>query len=177
MRGWKPIIYILIMIPLFSKSQDKEKNNQEEFHRNQISFWLSHMHVPSGSSNGEKKWLVFPSWGLDYNFWINPKWAIGLHNDIVSENFEVEHNEVILERKRPLTSVLAAVYKPGQHFAYMIGMGGEFSSTKSYFVSRLSIEYGHEFGKSWEVNAGLVYDIKWNGYNNWGGGFGISKLF
>jgi hypothetical protein len=177
MLGWKPIICLLILIPLFSKSQDIEKTGEEEFHRNHVIFSINHAHIPSGSSNGEKKWLVLASLSLDYNLWINRKWAIGLHNDLVAEDFEVEHDEIILERKRPLTSVLTVVFKPREHFGYMVGMGGEFSSGETFLVSRLGIEYGYEFGRTWEVTAGLMYDIKWNGYDTWSFGFGIGKLF
>ena len=170
-------LVMTVFIPAMVHAQDKPADGKEEFHRNQVMFGLNHTHVPSGSQNGEKKWLVLASLSLDYNFWINPRWAVGLHNDVVAENYEVEHNEVILERKRPITSLLTAVFKPGKHFGYMLGMGGEFAEGETFLVNRLSIEYGHEFGNSWEVNVGLMYDIKWNGYNSYALGIGISKLF
>lgn len=52
--------------------------------------------------------------GLDYNFQISRKWAVGIHSDFITESFTVidfEGNEEF-ERERPLTMTLVGVFKP-----------------------------------------------------------------
>lgn len=52
---------------------------------------IGHTHVNSVvNSGGDKEWLLLPSFGLNLNYRFNEKWGIGLHKDIIIEEFEVE---------------------------------------------------------------------------------------
>ncbi len=65
---------IVICLPVLN-SYGQEKN------RNEISLSLGHAHIGKAVENGQRKWLVAAAWGLDYNFFINKKWGIGLHRN------------------------------------------------------------------------------------------------
>src|SRR5262245_28692962 len=107
------------MIPVMAACQENKEETEEKFAPNQFGIGLGHLHIPTGLENGEKKWIGVPFWSFDYSRWFNRKWAIGLHNDIVFEEFEVEKDQVTIERKHPITSVVVGMYKPGKHFAYV----------------------------------------------------------
>lgn len=93
------------------------------------------------------------------------------------ETFAVAEKEgKVIERSRPFASVATALFKPDKHLTYIVGMGGEFSKEENFALTRLGIESGWEMKNNWEFNISLLYDIKWNGYNSWLIGFGISKL-
>lgn len=167
----------------FSKSfaQHHEKS-KEEFHpHHSIGIVISHAQVFDGRDiNGEKKVLSLPSWGLDYTFQFKPKWGIGLHTDIITETFEVEkHLESggsgdIVERSYPIAPALMGIYKPGHHWSFLFGAGVEFAKEENFFLNRAGVEYSVELPKGWEVFGSLSYDFKWNAYDTWILGLGIS---
>jgi hypothetical protein len=166
----------------FSQHQEETK---EAFHPEHIlSVIISHAQVFQGRDiDGNKKVLSLPSWGLDYTYQFKPKWGIGLHTDIITETFEVEkHLESggtgeVIERSYPIAPALMGIYKPNEHWVFLIGAGVEFEESENFFLNRVGIEYGAELPKGWDVFGSLSYDFKWNGYDTWVLGLGIAKVF
>src|SRR5690606_7916175 len=110
-----------------------------------------------------------------------PQWAIGLHSDIVIENFEIEQSgegeaEEALERSYPLASALMGIFKPGEHLVLLLGAGGEFAKEETLFLIRAGLEYGWELPGDWELGLSLMNDLKVDAYNSWTLGVGISKI-
>lgn len=171
---------VFIMISAYSQEPEKKETHEERglkgAHR--LTLVLGHSHVFGGiKENGEKGLKVFPFWGFDYDYWISDRLAIGMQMDMVVETFEVEdHENTVIERTRPITTVAAAIFKAGEHISFIGGMGGEFAHEGNFAVTRLGMETGWEMKNNWEFGISLVYDIKWNGYDSWGIGFGITKL-
>jgi hypothetical protein len=58
-----------------------------------------------------------------------------------------------------------------------LGTGAEFSREGTLFLSRFGVEYGVEIRNGWEVAGNASYDIKWDAYDTWVLGIGISKEF
>ena len=175
------IIVALILIMNTAYSQDEENGQTKEeglkgTHR--LTLVIGHSHVFGGiRENGKKGLKVFPFWGFDYDYWISNRFAIGVQTDMVVETFEVEnHENTVIERTRPVTTVAAAIFKAGKSIGFIAGMGGEFAQEGNFAVTRLGMEAGWEMKNNWEFGISLVYDIKWNGYDSWGIGFGITKL-
>ncbi|WP_310377701.1 hypothetical protein [Flavobacterium sp.] len=148
-----------------------------------LGFMISHTQISQGiQENGDKKWLSLPSWAINYNFKFSPKWAVGLHSDIIVEDFAVEEhlkssNGQVLERSYPIASAVMVSYKPGKYFSYMFGSGGEFAHTGNLFLFRIGAEYGYHISKDWELNANITNDLKVNAYNSWAVGLGVTKVF
>ena len=146
---------------------------------------LSHTQIFQGvQQDGEKKWLALPSIGLNYNYKFHPRWALGLHNDIIIEDFQVEEHlrsgggneNSILVRSYPVASAVVASYKPGEHFSFLLGAGGEFAHTGNLFIVRAGVEYGIHINPKWELNINLVNDLKLNAYNSVAYGIGITRI-
>ena len=70
-----------------------------------------------------------------------------------------------------------ASFKPGKYFSYMLGTGGEFAHTGSFFLVRIGVEYGYHINEKWELNANLINDVKINAYNSFAYGLGITRVF
>jgi hypothetical protein len=145
---------------------------------------LGHTHVFNGrDAEGKRKTLTLPMWGLDYNYQFAPRWQIGLHTDFIIETFEVEkHLEAsgsteVVERSTPIAPAIMGFYKPNHHWGFGLGAGGEFAKEENYFLNRAAIEYSAEINKGWEVFGVLQYDFRWNAYDTWSVGIGISKVF
>lgn len=168
------VFYVFLLFMLISISINSDA---QEIKKHAISLVLGHAHISKGTDeNGGKKWLVSPAWGLDYNFHINEKWALGLHNDIILEDFSIYGKEEI-ERNYPFSSCIVGSFKPKEFLTTLIGFGGEFAGEGNYFLCRAGIEFGFGFGKNWECNPSLTYDIKINAYDTWLIGLGVTKLF
>ncbi len=179
------IVFLAISIGAFA--QEKEKENEHEAgassehsmkgaHR--LTLGLGHTHVSEGVKDGKKEWITLPSWSLNYDYWLSSKWAVGLQSDVILETFVIENGDgEEFERSKPISLVPVAIFKPGKHFSFLLGVGGEFAKEQNFTLTRLGIEYGWELPKNWELGAALVWDNKWNYYNSWGLAFTISKIW
>ena len=172
-------IFFVLITTTFAQQEQHPKF--KSYHT--LGFLISHTQINQGiQADGNKKWLSLSSWAINYNYKFSSKWAIGLHNDIVLEDFAVEEHlksseAEVLQRSYPIASAVMVTYKPGKHFSYMLGSGGEFARTGNLFLVRVGIEYGYDITKDWELNASVTNDIKINAYNSWAVGLGVTKVF
>ena len=183
--GWlyKPITVILLFLLLSPPDtlaqvshpeQDDNKGGQK------FTVALGHAHIKEGIEEGKNKWLVMGAWALNYDYLLNSKWALGIHNDIIIEDFTVEKHlgndeEKGIEREVPIASKLVGSFKPGKHMSYILGIGEEFAKRKHFFMSTVGLEYGWHLHNGWELGGELSYDIKWHAYDTWIFGVGVSK--
>jgi hypothetical protein len=179
----KPFFCLLLFFTVIQGFAQNEITSEKFHPHHSIGFIISHTNIKKGiTSSGDNKWLSLPSWAINYNYKFKPKWAIGLHTDIVTETFEVEEHlktasNEILERSFPIASAVMLSYKPGNHFSFMTGCGGEFSHTGNLFLIRIGVEYGYHLNKKWELNGNITNDLKINAYNSWAIGMGVTKVF
>ncbi len=68
-----------------------------------------------------------------------------------------------------------AFYKLTHHRSFGLGVGGEFAKEENYFLNRAAVEFGVPITKGWEVFGALQYDFRWDAYDTWTIGIGISK--
>lgn len=177
------ILSLSTLICFYFSGFAQEGELSDSLKRNRLTLTFGHAHVPNAfTSNGSKKWLILPTWGLDYDFWINKKWAIGLQSDILIQNFNIEVSEgskkgKILERKYPITLAAVAIYKPIKSLSVFVGGGQEYSSTEALWLTRIGAEYGWELPKEYEISIEALFDNKWEEYTTWCFGVGASKYF
>ncbi|UXP31789.1 hypothetical protein N6H18_15685 [Reichenbachiella agarivorans] len=169
---------LLCMHLCWGQNEEKE-SSEEKFKHHKIMVVMGHTHVPAGiDNNGKKEWLVLGSWGIDYDYRITSKWSIGLHSDLVLENFEYDDEEgATLQRSRPLASTITVSRKFGEHFSVMLGGGGEFAKEENLTLFRVGLDYGWELPGEWEIAASLMSDFKINAYNSWVLGIGVGRSF
>jgi hypothetical protein len=171
------LLFLLFSSAAFAQEEDHKEESNERKHS--ISALLSHTYVSEAVLEGKISWRALPSIVLDYNYTLSHQWKIGWHNDLVLENFVVERlgGRSEIERKKPLASTIVAGFKPGNHFTYEIGFGGEFETEESFFLTRLGVEYSLEIKENLEFVSNFIYDIKWNAYDSFAIGVGLSKSF
>lgn len=169
---------------LHETHQGDEHTTHHDF-KHSIAVMLGHTHISEGrDAIGDSKWLAVPSFAIDYNYLINERWSVGLHNDIIIESFFVERHlsggeeQEILEREYPIASIAMIGYKFSDHFTFNAGAGGEFASGENFVMLRFGFEGGwHMPDPSWELIGGINYDIKIDGYDIWNLTFGVAKRF
>ena len=166
---------------LAQEESAEEEASTEEGYKNMISVEIGHAHVSEGVNNGETEWLVVPSWAINYNRILNHQWKVGLHTDIILEEFIVRANnrsdEEDIERSHPISMVAAASYKPIHWLSLIAGAGAEYAPEETFTLIRLGLEPGIEISHRWELVCSMVYDIKVDAYNNWTLGVGVARLF
>jgi hypothetical protein len=167
---------VIVGIVLISNFTFGQEENIFTKHHN-VSLLLGHTYVSQGFVENKREWLILPSVAFDYNFVFSEKWAIGLHNDLIFENYKIEKDDEQFERSTPIASAITGGFKPGEHFTYQFGLGGEFAKEENFFLTRFGVEYSLELPKEWELISNFVYDIKWNAYDSFGLSIGISKSF
>lgn len=166
-------------------AQEKNENsfieNEEELNHHSISFFIKHTYISQGIQDGNRKWLISPAWGIDYNYIFNEKWSLGLHTDIIAEEFIVEREGIednFLERDFPVATVIVGSYKISERFGFALGLGMEWEKNESLELARLGVEYSlplHAFDM--EVLFSFNYDTLFNAYDTFDFGIGIAKLF
>lgn len=171
--------------------EDHQKAHSDEAHKKHtISASINHTVIFSGVKDGEtKSYINVPSFGLNYTYFFNHKWAIGLHNDIILEDFLVQSSSndhssrssngesVVIERGTPVAMALMAIFKPIPNLGIMAGGGVEFSSHEDFALIRIGLEAPIHLPKHWEVFGVLTYDIMIDAYSSLNYGIGFAKLF
>lgn len=164
------VISLFAVFCLKASGQEDESEN-----RHRITFLLSHTWINTVASDGQK-FTALPSFGLNYDYWINEKFAIGLHNDFIAETFVIERldGEAELERELPWAAIVVGIYKFENGLSPLIGGGVEIETNESLPILHVGMEYGREFAEVWEVGLNLTYDFKWEAYNSYAFGLSIS---
>lgn len=158
------IFFTIFFYPILLHAQEANNTGQPDIEKSTAAFKpthsvglvIGHAHVFEGrDAEGNKKVLALPLWGVDYNFKFAPKWAFGLHTDIIVETFTVEKNlesggeSEVVEREKPIAPALMGFFNPNHHWIFGLGMGAEFAPEEDYILTRASVEYEAEIRKGW----------------------------
>ncbi|PHS67336.1 MAG: hypothetical protein COB12_04110 [Flavobacterium sp.] len=172
---------LLLLFVIFANAQETEHEEGEEKSkkRHSIAILISHTQISEAVEGEGKKSISVPSWGIDYNFEISERWAVGLHNDIIVESFIIENSEgTEIERSSPIASAVVGMFKPIKNFSLVLGAGGEFSKEENLFLIKAGLECSHLIlHDNWEIIASFSNDFKLDAYNSWNLGFGIGRKF
>lgn len=170
------IVLLLFANCLFIQAQEID---EETTKKHAIQFLLGHTQIQeSVNENGNKTWISVPSFELNYNYEISEKWSIGLHTDIVIEDFSVEtysDENTTIKRSSPIAPAVVGSYKFCNHFSALLGFGGEFSKEENFALLRIGLEYSYPFHENWELVSNITNDLKFNAYNSFSIGIGVAR--
>lgn len=71
-----------------------ERTLSDNKNKNSISILVVHDHISQGIDDGKTQWITVPSWMISYNRHISEKLSVGLHTDIIIEEFFVEDTQM-----------------------------------------------------------------------------------
>ncbi|MFT5242686.1 MAG: hypothetical protein ACJA1H_000191 [Glaciecola sp.] len=172
------ILTIMLLGGLLMNAQEEKA---ETIKKHSLGLFLTHSYINQGVSNGEKDWLIVPSFAVNYNYSFNHKWSLGLHTDLIIEDFIVERegsNEGFLERDLPFSALVVGSHKLSESFGIAVGLGAEWETNENFAVARFGAEYGIEIPiKEMEVIFAFNYDVIFNAYDSFNLGIGIAKKF
>lgn len=175
-------IYALLILQLsFSlKAQEGEEGKGHKKHG--ITLSIGHTHIGEGIRNQTKKNIILPSWGLNYDYYISEKWAIGLHNDLIIEEFEVEFEGkdnvlITAKRTRPFSMAVTGSYRLNNFLIISAGAGKEFEPDQDFTIFRLGLEPYFELPNNFELVGTFAVDFRVDAYNAFNVALGIGKKF
>ncbi|OIQ19477.1 hypothetical protein [Lacinutrix sp. MedPE-SW] len=170
----KQIRISLFLILIVFKINAQEHNNIIETHNEGNGFRIAGIIGHTLINNEGAKNVFVPSWGLDFEYWFNHNWGIGLHNDIEIETFIIRNsNSEAVERVNPLVLTLDVLHQFGNGFVLTIGPGVELEKEESYWLLRFGIEYEKDISESFYLLPTLFLDKRFDGYNTWNFGLGV----
>jgi hypothetical protein len=120
-----------------------------------------------------------PSFAVQYNYELAPKWALGFHVDALIETFVIEDPDGIeLERERPVATILVGAYEIAERLGLILGGGVEWEKNENFPMARFGVEYGVPIGNNgFEFISTLNGDILFGGYSTLNLGLGVAKTF
>lgn len=120
--------------------------------------------------------VIVPSCGLNYEYWLNHQWAVGIHSDMEIATYIIEnHESTEIERERPIIISTVGVFKPVHQIVLIAGIGREIETHENLWVARFGIDYEFELRDGWDLSPSLIYDIKESLYDSWTLGLSVGK--
>lgn len=158
-------------------AQHHDPTPDHEFRNIRISTIILHTYIPTETVDGPEL-LIIPTFGLDIEYWFNPHWAIGLHNDIELESFEIKTAEgEFIERQFPVVLTLDAIWKPRRYWVLLAGPGYEITPEENFAVFRMGMEFEYEISHWLDISPNVMYDIRDNAFDTFSYGLGVGFRF
>lgn len=162
---------------LHEAEQYNTNNHTHEFKKFRIAVNLAHAYIPTASTT-DNKLVIIPVWGLDFQYWFNPKWGIALKNDIEIAKYIINLDGSDELRDNPIIISLPLFYSPWDNgLAFFTGPGIELEEHTNFSIFRFGIAYELEFGNHWDFAPELVYDLKDGHINSLTLAIGVGKRF
>jgi hypothetical protein len=162
-----------------AQEHDNHKSIEHEFKHHRVAIIIGHGHVfGAEETNSGQSIATMPTWGIDYSYWINPKFGVGLKSDIEIMDYVVtidEHTEV--ERSNPVIISTVFLYNPAKGWTFLAGPGIEFEENHNFFVVRAGMGYEFELPGHWDFAPEIVFDLKDGQIGSFTWGIGVGKRF
>lgn len=147
-----------------------------------ISAVMGHAFIKHNVDTEKNKLSSAAALGVNVNYWIADKFAIGVHSDLIFESFVIEEkngeeDNNFVEREYPLSVNAVATYKPIHALGLLAGVGEEFSKEKNLEMFLVGLEYMVELPHDWELGLSASYEVKNQAYDTLVFGLGVTRLF
>lgn len=148
----------------FILAQETQEHNPSShtLKRHKIGAFLGNslIHGVKNTQSGKEQYVLAPTLGLDYEYWLHRKWAIGTYNEIAHIDIEVEtdKHEEYIKRENAMLFSAVAIFEPIHNLAFFAGTGVETDPNHTFWIRYLGIEYTFIRSNDWDVSisAGCV---------------------
>jgi len=142
---------------------------QEEHHeasegslkRNKAAAVLGYslIHGVQNTQTGKEQYVIAPTFGLDYEYWISHKWAIGTYNEFAHVDIEVEteEHEEFIKRENALLFSVVGIYEAFPRFSIFAGTGVETDPHHTFWIRYIGLEYSFIRSDDWDVSVNIGY--------------------
>jgi hypothetical protein len=149
------------------------------FKKHNVSILWGNTLVPAAkTAGGENSVVLFPSWGVNYEYSFNHRIGIAWMNEFEMQSYAIEHDDhAEIEREYPVISSIVFVYEPFRHLVLFAGPGIEFEKTHNYSIIKAGAAVKFPLPKYFGIALELSYERKNKTYDAWTMGILIGKGF
>jgi hypothetical protein len=177
------IVLVLYLVNPSARAQHTENSHQAEHadhvgNTHKLTLVMANSFLKNNFEDRTNSVLVVPTFGFNYDFLFHPKWGVGLHSDIVLQQYKVEKHDghETIVRENPVALCAMGLFSPIPSLTLLAGYGIELEAHEHIQLFRFGVEYGFHLPKHWELGVMLEFDRKINTYKSWVFGVGFSKL-
>jgi len=175
------IVSVLVFNGMVMSAQDSDHvaDAHHDGSHHKITLVMANSIIKNSFEEQGNSIRLVPTFGFNYDYFFNGRWGIGLHTDILLQQYKVEvhnnHEELI--RENPVAICGMLLFKPHHKWVLMAGYGIEAEKNHSFQMIRMGVEYAIELPKHWELGFSLEFDYKIKTQNSLMFGLGFSRLF
>ena len=187
-KGLKICLFCsILIIPGFGiAAQNHQDDTYAEHHTDdkhggsghKITLVMAYSFIDNSFSDQANGILIVPTFGFNYDYFFNARWGVGIHTDILLQQYKVEkhgsHEEIL--RENPVGIAGMVLFKPNHRWTLMAGYGVEVEKHENFQMIRTGVEYGIALPKHWELGFSLEFDYKIKTYSSLMFGVGFSKM-
>ena len=178
----KLFLFTIICILSYSViAQDKATDIESEtqpLNHHRVSLIIGHGHVFGAETTSGGNIVTIPTWGIDYSYWINHNYGVGLKSDIEIINYVVEDSEgEFIDRSNPVIVSIIFLYHTRKGWNFLTGPGIEFEEHENLFIYRVGAGYEVHIPNDWDFAPEIIFDIKEKGIGSFTWGIGVGKSF
>ncbi|MCD4732390.1 MAG: hypothetical protein K8R74_17440 [Bacteroidales bacterium] len=163
MKMFSVLFSLLLITTTWAYGQhESETHDESHFQHHRLALFTGYGLIPGAiNDEGNKQVKVIPVLGIDYEYWFNHKFALGLQNDLELASYSVENEkEKYLEREYAFVTALVFLYEPLRGLAFFAGPGYEFEHNQNFAVFKVGTEVLKIFEGGWSTGIIIAYDIK-----------------
>jgi hypothetical protein len=137
-----------------------QEEEGEGGHRHKLALFSGSSWLPQGRSiyTGDRQTVIAPVYGLDYEFRVGERWAIGTYNDITLIRVAMEDAEgMFMERENAVLLSVGGSYELFPRMAVELSAGVETDRHETLRVGRLGLEYAIPLPQHWELAIAASY--------------------
>lgn len=167
------VIFLLVIV-MANRSFAQEPGNTTHTRKIRGAVMMANSHVPDASQGG-REIAIIPAWGFDVDYFFHPRWSAALQGDLKLQSFEIEDDNVALERTNPFSIACVLHFHTLRHWSFYAGPGYEFEQHKNFFLVKAGTEYSFEVTENFEIALNLIYEDKEGVYDSWTFGIAFNK--
>ncbi len=129
----KLLSIVVLMLTVLTTQAQNEKNSEDvPFHS--LTLVMAYMLVPNSFTDKTGHIIIVPTFGLNYDYQFNSTWGVGIHTDIILQEYKVEKhdNHKVIVRENPISISGIVFYKPHHQWKIIGGYGVEIEKNENF---------------------------------------------
>ncbi|MGD9328373.1 MAG: hypothetical protein PVH48_05340 [Cyclobacteriaceae bacterium] len=174
---------LFLSTSIVANAQEVTEHIKKEKHinckRHNIFLLWGNTLVPAAkTAEGENSVMLFPSWGINYEYKIKHNYGLALMNEFEMQSYAVEHDaHADIEREYPIITSIVFVYEPVKHLSLFAGPGIEFERSHNFSIIKAGAAVTFALPKYYGIALEFSYERKNKTYDAWTFGLLIGKGF
>jgi hypothetical protein len=155
-------VLFFVFTGLVSAQHEEVSKPTHGMKRHKVGAFLGNslIHGVHNTQTGKEQYVLAPTVGIDYEYWINHKWAIGTYNEVAHFDIEVEteEHEEFIKRENAMLFSAVVLFEPIHHLGIFAGTGIETDPNHTFWIRYMGLEYTLIRCNDWDValSAGYV---------------------